>query len=259
MVIELDFVDLFLAAGSIAIAILLSVWHKMGLEANILLAAARAFLQLLVLGAVVEFAFAWETPIAAIILLLVLVTVAAILARNRIGGKVPFLFAIVWVSIAIATAISLAYTFLFVLRDRAMLDDPKYAIAIGSILIASATSSVTLAGERFATSVRNNTAEIETYLCLGASPQQATTRYRREALRIGIIPVIRAAAIVGLARLPELMAGEILAGVSPLMSAAYQIVVAFAAIVSAMLAPIIAIAGMQRQFFNAAEQLCYPK
>ena len=83
--IKLDFLDLAIAAGLMVIAIGLSIWQKIGLELNLATATVRTILQLVVLGYILDFILALNNLWAVLAILAVMLTLAAIIAKNRIS------------------------------------------------------------------------------------------------------------------------------------------------------------------------------
>jgi len=81
--IRLDILDLALALGMMAI-IGLSAWERLGLEWSLAIATGRTVLQLLVVGYILEF-ISLSKLWAVLAVLLVMLTIAAIVARNRIS------------------------------------------------------------------------------------------------------------------------------------------------------------------------------
>ena len=108
--IQLDPLDLAWALGMIAIAIGLSSWQRLGLELPLAIATGRTILQLLVVGYVLGVVFALKNPVAVLGVLMVMLAIATITARNRIGKKIPQLLPVVLGSIFFSTALTLSYT-----------------------------------------------------------------------------------------------------------------------------------------------------
>ncbi len=108
--IKLDVVDLAIAVGLMAIAIGLSAWEKLGLELNLALATGRTILQLLVLGYILDFILALDNAWAVLAILTIMLTITAIVARNRITPKIPYVLPLVWGAILISTALTVLYT-----------------------------------------------------------------------------------------------------------------------------------------------------
>jgi putative ABC transport system permease protein len=253
--IELDFLDLGLALGMVAITIGLSAWQRLGLAGSLALAAARSIVQLLVLGIVLEFVFVGKQPLLVLGFLLLLLTLTAIATRNRISRTIPRLFPVVWLALFASTAFTLFYTNVLVLRQPDAWLDPRYAIAFGGLILGNALNSAAIAGERFVSSLGSNPLEIETHLCLGATPQQAVDRFRRDAIRSGFGPTLNATMTVGLVALPGLTTGQLLGGVSPLTAVAYQILVVLMLILANLMGTVAIVNGLSTLVFDDADRL----
>ena len=94
--IRLDILDLALGLGLMAIAIGLSAYERLGLELSLAIATGRTVVQLLGVGYLLAFIFALNNPWAVLAVLAVMLTIAAVVTRNRISKKYPALLALVW-------------------------------------------------------------------------------------------------------------------------------------------------------------------
>ncbi|MBD2487554.1 ABC transporter permease [Aulosira sp. FACHB-615] len=252
--IKLDLADLGLAVGLMAIAIGLSAWEKLGLELNWAIATGRTILQLLVLGYVFDFIFAVNHPGAVLVILAIILTITAIVARNRISQKIPLVLPVVWGAIFISTAFTLFYTYLLILQpDRWF--EARYLIPLAGIIIGNGMNAAAIAGERLVSTINNSAFEIETHLSLGATPQQAVSQYRKEAIRAALLPTINQMMLIGMATLPNITAGQLLGGVNPLDAVSYEILIVFMVAIANLLTTILVTKGLYRQFFNSAAQL----
>lgn len=252
--IRLDLLDLVFAVGLIAIAIGLSAWEKIGLELNIAIAAGRTILQLLVVGYTLAFVFALDNPWAVLAILAVMLTIAAVVARNRISKKIPFVLPLVWGAIFLSTAVTLAYTNLLIIQPVRWYE-PQYLIPLAGIVFGSAINGAAIAGERLVSTVNASQLEIETHLSLGATPQQAVAQYRRDAIKAGLIPILNQMTVVGIVTLPGIITGQLLSGVDPLDAASYQILILFILAFANLITALLVTQGLCRQFFNTAAQL----
>jgi putative ABC transport system permease protein len=252
--IELDLAQMGLALALMGLAIALSAWQRLGLEGSLAIATGRTVLQLLVVGYVLEIIFAINNPWAVLSIILAMSAIAAVVARNRISKKVPRLLPIVGVSIVMSTAFTLAYTTLLVLRPATWYD-PRYLVPLAGILLGNTMNAAAIGGERFVSTLNNNQLELETHLSLGATPQEATQHYRREAVKAGLIPTVNSMMVVGLVTLPGVFTGQVLGGISPLNAALYQMLIMFVLAIATLIATSLVIWGIDRQFFNAAAQL----
>lgn len=252
--IQLDLVDLALALGLMAIAIGLSAWEHLGLELTLAIATFRTAIQLLGVGYILAFVFALDNPWGVLAVLAVMSTIAAIVARNRIGKKLPRLLPLVWLSILVSTAVTLSYTNLLVIQPDTWYS-PQYLIPLTGIVLGTAINGAAISGERLVSIVNASRLEIETHLSLGATPQQAVAQYRKDAVRAGLIPILNQMMAVGIVTLPGIITGQILSGVNPLDAASYQILVMFMLAFTNLLTAILVTRGLCQQFFNQAAQL----
>lgn len=255
--IQLQPIDLILALGLMAIAIGLSAWQGLGLEWNLAVATARTVGQLLVVGYLLAFIFSWRNVWAILAVVAVMITIAAIESRNRVSKKIPRLLPLLWGSIFISTLLTISYVNLLVLRPQVWYE-PQYLIPLAGIVLGNAMNAAAIAGERLVRSLQTNQNEIETHLCLGATPQQAVAHYRHDAIKAGLIPTINSMMVVGIVTLPGIITGQLLSGVSPLEAASYQILIMFMLAFATLITTLLVTTGIYRQFFNQAAQLKLP-
>lgn len=251
--IELSLGQLGLALGLMVAAIALSAWQQLGLEVSLAIATGRTVMQLLVVGFLLSIVFSLRNPWLVLAVIGVMLSIAAVVARNRISKKIPLMLPLVGGSILISTALTLVYVTAIVIRPETWYE-PQYVIPLAGILLGNAMNGAAIAGERFASTLNASRLEVETHLSLGATPWQATVRYRREAIKAGLIPTLNAMMVVGVVTLPGIITGQLLSGVEPTNAAAYQMLIMFMLAFVTLLTAILVVQGIFRQFFNAAEQ-----
>ncbi len=252
--ISLDLLDLVWALGMIGLAIALSLWQRLGLEWQLLFAAGRSLLQLLVVGYFLALIFALNSPWAVLGVLGIMLTIAAIVARNRIGKQITGLLPIVWGSLFASTALTLSYTIVLIIQPETWYS-PQYLIPLTGMVLGNAMNGASLAGERLASLIKQNHLEIETHLCLGANSQQAIATYQKQAIRVGLIPTLNQMLVVGIVSLPGMFTGQVLAGIDPLNAASYQILILFMIAVTNLFVTVLVTEGLYRRFFNPYNQL----
>lgn len=252
-IIKLDLIDLAIAVGLMGIAIGLSAWERIGLELNLALATGRTILQLVVLGYVLEFIFAVDNLWVVLAILSVMLTISAIVARNRISQKIPQILPLVWGSLLVSTALVTFYTIILIIQPDRW--SPRYVIPLAGLVLGNAVDAAAIAGERLVSTINANQLEIETHLSLGATPEQAVSQYRKDAIRTGLIPTINQMMVIGMVTLPAITAGELLGGVTPPEAASYQIVIILMIAIANLLTTLLVSRGLCRQFFNSAAQL----
>ncbi|MFS0717312.1 ABC transporter permease [Arthrobacter sp. 1P04PC] len=159
--------------------------------------------------------------------LLVMFTVATATAARRLRRDWQ-MFGYVCSAMGAGVATTLAVVF----ATGAIEFSPRYALAIGGIVIGNAMSITTLAGRNFNYTAIARWEEVEGWLALGARPRQATAELARDAVHSALIPTTDQSKTTGLVTLPGAFVGAIFGGISPLSAGLFQIVV-LAAIMAA--------------------------
>lgn len=251
--IELNWIRLSWALGLMAIAIGVSAWQQLGLERQMGIATLRTILQLLLVGYFLALAFSLQNVWLILAIVLVMTSIAAVVARNRISRKIPYLLPLTGSVLFFTTAFTLGYVNLLVVRPDPWFD-PQYLIPLAGILLGNGMSAAAIAGERLVSRLNSSQVEIETHLSLGASPRQATQGYQIEAIQAGLIPTLNAMTVVGIVKLPGIITGQLISGEDPLNAALYQMLIMFMLASTDLLAALLITQGIYNQFFNAAEQ-----
>lgn len=252
--ISLDTFDLALCLGMIGIAIALSLWQKLGLEKQLAYSALRSLMQLIAIGYILDIVFAINNWWAVVAILGVMLTIATIVTRNRIDQKLKGLLSTVALSLVASSLFTLAYMIVLVVQPDVWYE-PQYLIPLAGMLFGNAMNSASLAGDRLLNSINQNRLEIETYLCLGATPTQAIAGYRKDAIRTGLIPILNNMVVMGLVSLPGMLTGQVLGGSDPLDAASYQILIVFAIVLTNIISTVLVTQGIYKSFFNQDDQL----
>ena len=238
----------------IGIAISLSLWQKLSLEKQLAYSAIRSLMQLIAIGYILDIVFAIDDWWAVLIILGVMLTIASIVARNRIDRQLKGLFSTVALSLIASSLFTLAYVILLIVRPERWYE-PQYLIPLAGMVFGNAMNSASLAGDRLLNSINQNRWEIETHLCLGATSAQAIAAYRQEAIRTGLIPILNNMVVVGLVSLPGMFTGQVLGGSDPLDAASYQILILFAIVLANLIASVLVTRGIHQHFFSQDDRL----
>jgi putative ABC transport system permease protein len=183
-----------------------------------LLAIARGAVQLAVISVILTGIISEPGWIA--LALCGMFAIAASVATGRVGWSRR---AALMMSTAIASGILLSGVIVF--GTGALELTPRYALAIGAIIIGNAMTIATLTGRMLTTSVVDHWDEVEGWLALGATPRQSTIQLARRAVRDALVPTIDQTRTTGLVVLPGAFVGAIFGGISPLEAGRFQIVV----------------------------------
>lgn len=252
--IELDSVDLALALGIMGMTIALSLWQKLGLEKQLAWGTGRSLLQLLVVGYVLDLVFAIDNWLAVVGIVIVMLSIAAIVARNRIDRKIKGILPLVWLSLLSSTTLTLGYIIVFIIQPLRWYE-PQYLIPLTGMILGNAMNGAALAGDRLVKGIKQHRLEIETHLSLGATPKQAIFSYQKEAIRTSLIPTLNNMMVVGLVTLPGMLTGQVIAGSNPLNAASYQILILFAIVGTNLIATLLVTETVYQRFFNREMQL----
>ncbi len=253
-IIDVSWLDLSLSFGLILIAVGLSRWQQLGLAKDFLIGAVRTIVQLVLVGYVLVYIFAvgrWYITIAALLLMLIVATGAAVNRQKKASRELQWMTG---TAMLLGSVFTLIYVSTLVVRVHPWYD-PRYMIPIFGMIVGSAMNGASIAAERLAGEMKARRAEIEAYLALGASYQQASQQPVRQALRASLIPTVNGLMVVGIVTLPGMMTGQILAGSSPLTAVRYQIVVVFMQAAAVAITTTIVTLWYRRTFFSEALQL----
>ncbi|MBD2100829.1 ABC transporter permease [Leptolyngbya sp. FACHB-261] len=246
--------DLSRSLALIGVVIGLSIWQQLGVTRDLLVATLRTVIQLVLVGFILKSVFAIDNPWAELGILLLMGSIAALEARNRLKQPVAQALPILTGSIFLASGLTLVYVTQVVIQP-VIWYDPHYVIPLAGMILGNAMNAAALAAERLQATIRSQRSEIEARLVLGASPSQVCAPYIRTALKTGLIPTINSMMVVGLVSLPGTMTGQILAGADPAVAVKYQLVIiimlAFTNATTALLVALL----LAKRFFNSAWQL----
>jgi len=244
------FSRIFLSAVFILVAVGVSRWQSADLEKDLFMATVRSFIQLILIGYVLELVFNQDNPFFTVLILLVMIGIAGYTSANR-AKKLQHALLIGLTSIAIGTALTLSV--LISLRVFAFV--PRDIIPIGGMVVGNAMSAATLVMTRLSSDIHDQQGIIESKLALGASSRQASLTQFRQSLRTALIPIIDTTKTVGLIKLPGAMTGMILAGASPLEAVRLQIIVMYMLVGASTITSLIAAYLTYRQFFTNDHRL----
>lgn len=254
--IHLGPLDLAITAGLLLLMAGLSWQLRLGVGRRILISATRSIVQLLLVGLVLRFIFEAGNPwmIAGITLVMLTAAGYEVMARQKhrylggwgfgIGATSMFVSSFSMTLMALLAVISVKpwYT-------------PQYLIPLLGMLLGNTMNGVSVALDNLTQNARRQRREIEGRLILGQPWFQAIADIRRDALRMGLIPIINAMAAAGLVSLPGMMTGQILSGSPPLEAAKYQIMIMLLIATGTGLGAIIAVWLGSRRLFDERHRL----
>ncbi|WP_240483245.1 ABC transporter permease [Corynebacterium freiburgense] len=224
---------------------------RLGLGRQIFIATIRMTAQLLLVGLILSWVFSLSSLWAVIGIGLLMTILAAHAAASRSARTYTQIlldsFVSVFGSAYLLTGIALAG----ILQPDPWFN-PQYSIPILGMVLGNALTGVSLAIDRYTSSLESQRDLIENNLALGATRWEATHAMFRDAMRAGMIPTLNSMTVMGIISLPGMMTGQILGGADPSTAVRYQILIMFIIAASTTIASVwILTLAFLRLFDNA--------
>eukprot|EP00539_Tryblionella_compressa_P010620 CAMPEP_0178799794 /NCGR_PEP_ID=MMETSP0745-20121128/12486_1 /TAXON_ID=913974 /ORGANISM="Nitzschia punctata, Strain CCMP561" /LENGTH=572 /DNA_ID=CAMNT_0020458551 /DNA_START=23 /DNA_END=1741 /DNA_ORIENTATION=- len=231
---------------------LLSHEMQLNIESPILVGTIRTFVQLSLLGFVLDpifhYGVDWWWLVMAYCLLMILL--ASFEASMRSKYYLKHQFWMVLGPMTVAVGFMFVFAFYVVLRPEPLWD-PQYVIPIVGMLLGNCINGVSLALNSMLTLLVESSREIELLLSFGATSYEATARLLREAVRTGAMPQLNGMAIIGIISIPGMMTGQILGGTTVMQAARYQILISYFIAVSSFATILMELYLALRACFNS--------
>jgi putative ABC transport system permease protein len=178
-------------------------------DRQVIYANFRMLLQLLLVGYVLTYIFSADRGDIVLVVLAIMLLAASWIALRPLQHKGTRVYLLVLGAIGLGGVTTLALVTQVVLELPTWYQ-PHYMIPLAGMIFSNCMNTISLAAERY---------ESEQARAVDSTTARGT------ALNAALIPQINALLAVGIVALPGMMTGQILAGVSPLIAAQYQIVV----------------------------------
>jgi putative ABC transport system permease protein len=220
--------DLVLASVFILINAGLSLALRLGLERQLLIAAVRMILQLLLVGLVLKVVFAaaslWLTALVAAVMIG--------FAGREIRARQERRHKGLWGYGLGAAAMTFSGTLVTVFALTTQIQpapwwSPQYALPLFGMILGNTMTGVSLGLDSLHSLVERERRAIEAQLLLGETSLTALLPPLRRALRSGFTPIINSMAATGVVALPGMMTGQILSGADPQEAVKYQLLIMF--------------------------------
>jgi len=255
-VISLSPFDLSMAALLVLILAGISIILKLNLASQIVVAAIRTVVQLLLIGLVLKVLFAQVSLlfVSALSIFMLLIAGREVMARQqrRFGGL--WGYGLGTLSMFISSFTLTVYALIVVVGTDPWYT-PQYAIPLLGMMLGNTMTGVSLALDKLTTTAWQQRSVIEARLILGQDWRIAIGDITRDSVRIGMMPMINAMAAAGLVSLPGMMTGQILSGTEPVEAVKYQILIMFLITAGTGFAAILATWVGARRLFDDRQRL----
>ena len=245
----LGLVQAAIAAAMAIAVVLLARSRDIHVEKDTVIALVRGIVQVVAVGSVLLLLL--QAPRWVGIPALVAMMLAAATIASRRAEEIPNAFWISLLGIGSGSGIVIALMTLLGVINSTL----SSLIPVGSMLIANAMNTNSLALDRFRGEVESHVGQIEAALALGAVPKNTVTPYVQAAVQASLIPRIDSLRSLGIVWIPGLMAGMVLSGEDPVYAAIYQFAVIAMIFAATGLTSVASTLLIQTQAFSAAQQL----
>ena len=255
-VIPLDAYDLSVAATLVLALAALSARMGLDIAGQLLVAAVRTAVQLLLIGMVLKVLFATVHLglMALIALIMVLVAGREVMGRQQRRFKGWWGFGVGTLSMTVSS-VTITVLALTVIIGVDPWYAPRYAIPLLGMMLGNTMTGIAIGLDRLTQNSWQQQEVIEARLILGQTGQEAIQDIRRESIRSGLIPIINAMAVAGLVSLPGMMTGQILGGSPPQVAVRYQILIMFTITAGTGFGTIAAVRMGSRRLFDHRHRL----
>jgi putative ABC transport system permease protein len=248
-VVPIGWPQLLLASMFVVVTGALALWMQLGVTKQLAIAAARTYVQLLLLGLVLVWVIRFNQWWAVVGILVIMIVAAANVILRRAPDAPGGLFLTSVVSMAV-TGLTVTFAVTGLVIGANPWYDALTVIPIAGMVIGNSMTGVALSLERVFADMDSRAGEIRTMTALGATPWEAAHPSVRTALRAGFIPTINSMAAAGLVFIPGMMTGQILAHADPLLAAKYQIVVMLMVAAAEIMGAVLAVLLSYRRRFD---------
>jgi putative ABC transport system permease protein len=234
----------------VGIAFFVVMREQLGLGREVLIASARAAVQLVAVGALLLVLFKHTGLPGALAWVTAMVLLAGRVAGGRAKG-LPHATRVATIGVAVGAAATLG----LLLVARVIDTSGRVVVPVGGMVVTGAMQGASLTLQRMRDEASSGRRAVEARLALGLDGGTAFAPHLRTALRNALIPAIDGTKVVGLISLPGATVGLLLAGVNPLTAIRYQVVVMYMLLGGAAVAAVVAGRLAVRSLFDDAHRL----
>lgn len=224
---ELSFGSILLAFVLLAIPIACSLYFRLGIVRETLVAVTRMGLQLAAAGLLLTFLFRYDRPWLNLLWLGVMMAVASLttVQKSRLNLR-RILPPVCLATFGATLSVVLYFNACIVRLER--LFEAQFLVVIGGMILGNVLSGNIISLTQFYESIRDHEERYLYDLGNGASRSEAVRPFLREALIRALKPALAGMATMGIVALPGMMTGQMLGGSSPITAIQYQIAIMMA-------------------------------
>jgi putative ABC transport system permease protein len=253
--LEISIINLVVGLMLVFIPAVILHHYKTGLTKPLFISTTRMVVQLFLVGIYLKYLFEWDNLWVNILWLLTMIAVCSmdLLKRIKISAKVLFLP--VYAVILFSVTVILIYFLKGVLNLENMFES-RYFIPICGIMLGNVLSSNVIGLNAFYDRIVRDQQFYNFLLCNGATIEEATRPFIREALIKSFNPTIANMAVTGLIALPGILTGQIIGGSAPDVAIRYQIMIMVIIVSTSMIALLLNLTWSSRFTLDSLGRFC---
>lgn len=224
MYFAIDNWGLLIAVVMVLIAAGVSVLMKLDIAKSLIWATIRSLVQLLAMGFILAYVIKQNNVWLVFGLIVLMLVAATQITLDRAKGIPKGLVPLILLSLTVTMLLMVSIVGELVVRPTPWYA-PQFIVPLSGMLLGNTVSALALGLSRFFNSMRERYDEVNTLLALGATKWEAAKPSIISSITLGLLPTIATLASSGIVTIPGMMAGQIIAGQSPVNAAKYQFVV----------------------------------
>lgn len=247
--VDISWLSLGLGFLLLIIPLLILWYYKTRLIKPMLIAFARMFVQLFLVGIYLKYIFLWDKWWINALWVLVMIIAAGFTITKRTELNLKLFLLPITIGFT-ANVIINGLVIGFIILGFDNLIKAQYMIPIYGMLIGNSIGS-TIVGLRSLYKGLSKDEERYRYAIMcGATEGEAIFPFVGEALKSALNPIIANTATIGLIWLPGMMTGQILAGSEPMTAIKYQVMIIVSIFVASVISLFLSIVTSQKVAFD---------
>lgn len=231
--------------------------YNTGMVKSTIIAVVRMVVQLLLVGLYLKYMFLWDNPLLNIAWVLIMVVVATETSLTRTKLKRSVMMIPLLVGFITASLLIGGY-FLGIVLKLDNIFDAQYFIPILGILMGNMLGVNVIGLNTFYYNLMREKSCYYYLIGNGATVDEATAPFVRQALTRAFSPAIANMAVMGLVALPGTMIGQILGGSSPDVAIKYQMMIIVITISASIISLMSTLYLSKRATFDAMGRIIEP-
>ncbi len=231
--------------------------YNTGMVKSTIIAVVRMVVQLLLVGLYLKYLFLWDNPLLNIAWVLIMVVVATETSLTRTKLKRSVMMIPLLVGFITASLLIGGY-FLGIVLKLDNIFDAQYFIPILGILMGNMLGVNVIGLNTFYYNLMREKSCYYYLIGNGATVDEATAPFVRQALTRAFSPAIANMAVMGLVALPGTMIGQILGGSSPDVAIKYQMMIIVITISASIISLMSTLYLSKRASFDAMGRIIEP-